>query len=219
MTAASVHPGRGAFITLEGVEGAGKSTNLAFIGGWLQKAGKVLVLTREPGGVPLAEQIRGLLLRDAGKPMPPMSELLLMFAARAAHLDELIRPALARGEWVVSDRFTDASYAYQGGGRGLSRACIGDLENMVQGGFRPDLTLLLDASWEGTRARREQRGTTDRFETEGKAFFDRVRAGYLERAHADPGRIRIIDAERELPEVHAQIEKELSSFHDLFHKQ
>jgi len=203
---------RGAFITLEGVEGVGKSTNLAFIGEWLRKAGKRLVLTREPGGVPLAEQIRGLLLQDTGRPMPAMSELLLVFAARAAHLDELILPALERGEWVVSDRFTDASHAYQGGGRGLPRDCIAGLEGMVQGSFRPDLTLLLDAGWEATRARRDQRGTTDRFEAEGRAFFERVRAGYLERAHDEPGRIRLIDAERPLPEVRAQIERELSSF-------
>jgi len=203
---------RGAFITLEGVEGVGKSTNLAFVAERLRAAGKTVIMTREPGGVPVAERIREVLLADSPKAMPPLTELLLMFAARAAHLRELVWPALDQGQWVVCDRFTDASYAYQGGGRGLDDAVIASIETAVQGTFRPDLTLLLDASWQGTRLRRDRRGAADRFELEGREFFDRVRAAYLARARAEPGRIRLIDAGGELPLVQQAIGRAVTSF-------
>lgn len=206
--------GRGAFITLEGVEGVGKSTNLTLIGQRLESLGRKIILTREPGGVPLAERIRGLLLQDGDDAVPPMAELLLMFAARAAHLEELIWPAMSAGTWVVSDRFTDASYAYQGGGRGLPTAVIRALEQIVQPRFQPDLTLLLDADWESTRTRRSLRGTTDRFEKEGRAFFERTRTAYLEQAARHPERIRIIDAARPLAEVQAQIISVLTEFNN-----
>lgn len=202
---------RGRLITLEGIEGVGKSTHLAFVANELRAAGRKVVVTREPGGVPVGERIREVLLA-AGTPVPPMSELLLMFAARAAHLDELVRPALGRGEWVVCDRFTDASYAYQGAGRGLGAAPVAVLEQLVQGNLRPDLTLLLDADWDATRARRERRGVTDRFELEGEAFTGRVRSEYLRRAAAEPGRIRVIDAAGDLGEVQAALGRELSRF-------
>ncbi len=195
---------RGRFITLEGIEGVGKSTNLRFVADYIRRAGKDVVLTREPGGVPVAERIRAILLANDDRHLPPMTELLLMFAARAAHLNELIWPALDRGQWVVCDRFTDASYAYQGGGRGLSAAAIADLEVMVQGNFRPDLTLLLDADWTATRDRRIRRAVQDRFEREDGDFFDRVRAGYLERARIEPMRFRVIDASRSVDEVQAE---------------
>ena len=202
--------GRGRFVTLEGPEGVGKSTNLAFVAQWLRAAGVDVVTTREPGGVPLAERIRQVLLAVDGTPMPPVSELLLMFAARAAHLAELVWPALERGQWVVCDRFTDATYAYQGGGRRLGTSTIAALETAVQGDFRPDLTLLLDASWTGTRERRRQRGAVDRFELEGRDFYDRVRATYLARAAAEPGRMRVVDAEQPLGEVQARLAAELA---------
>ncbi|GIK34071.1 MAG: hypothetical protein AMXMBFR45_19730 [Gammaproteobacteria bacterium] len=218
MTAASEHPGRGAFITLEGVEGSGKSTNLAFVAERLRAAGKTVVMTREPGGVPVAERIREVLLAGDPGSMPPLTELLLMFAARAAHLRELVWPALEQGQWVVCDRFTDASYAYQGGGRGLPVTLIASLEASVQGAFRPDLTLLLDASWQGTRTRRDQRGTADRFELEGRDFFDRVRACYLDRARGEPGRFRVIDAGCELPEVQEALSRALDVFLESFQK-
>jgi dTMP kinase len=198
-------PARGRFITLEGVEGVGKSTNLAFVAGYLGSAGKSVVVTREPGGVPIAERIRDMLLAVDGEPLPAITELLLMFAARAAHLAELIRPELDRGKWVVCDRFTDASYAYQGSGRGLSSSAIEQLETLVQGRLRPDLTLLLDADWDVTRGRRDTRGVRDRFELEDRAFFERVRGGYLARARLDPGRIKLIDASRPLVNVQSEI--------------
>jgi dTMP kinase len=170
-----------------------------------------VIVTREPGGVPVGERIREVLL-GTGTPVPPMSELLLMFAARAAHLDELVRPALGRGEWVVCDRFTDASYAYQGAGRGLGDGPVAVLEQLVQGELRPDLTLLLDADWQATRARRMRRGVTDRFELEGEAFYQRVRGEYLRRAAADPQRIHVIDAAGEIGEVQAALDRELARF-------
>jgi dTMP kinase len=204
VTAAARHV-RGRFITLEGVEGVGKSTNLAFVAGYLRNAGKSVVVTREPGGVPIAECIRDVLLATDGEPLPAITELLLMFAARAAHLAELIRPELDRGHWVVCDRFTDASYAYQGSGRGLPSSIIEQLEALVQGHLRPDLTLLLDADWDVTRGRRDSRGVRDRFELEDRAFFERVRAGYLARARLDPGRIKLIDANRPLAGVQSEI--------------
>lgn len=218
MTAAAAQSGRGAFITLEGVEGAGKSTNLAFVAERLRAAGKSVIMTREPGGVPVAEKIREVLLAGREGSMPPLTELLLMFAARAAHLRELVWPALEQGQWVVCDRFTDASYAYQGGGRGLPESLIASLEQSVQGAFRPDLTLLLDATWQGTRARRDRRGAADRFELEGREFFDRVRTSYLDRARGEPGRIRVIDAGDELPAVQGALSRTLATFLDSFQK-
>jgi dTMP kinase len=161
--------------------------------------------------VPVAERIREVLLaRDSH--VPPLTELLLMFAARAAHLDQLVRPALAAGRWVVCDRFTDASYAYQGGGRGLATASIAALEQIVHAGFAPDLTLLLDAGWDATRERRAQRAVEDRFEQEDRAFFERVRAAYLERARGAPARFRIVDAARPVAEVQADIARMLDAF-------
>ena len=182
---------RGKFITLEGVDGAGKSTHLDFIAEWLRARGHEVVVTREPGGTPLGEALRELLLH---RDMDADTELLLMFAARQAHLSQLILPSLARGAWVLSDRFTDASYAYQCGGRGLVDARVAALEAWVQQGFQPDLTLVFDVSAEIAAARRGAARTADRFEREADAFFERVRAAYLMRAAAEPGRIRVVDA-------------------------
>jgi dTMP kinase len=195
---------RGLFITLEGGEGAGKSTSLAFVRELLEQAGREVVVTREPGGTPLGEQIRGLLLhgRDA---MEADSELLLMFAARAEHLAHVIRPALARGACVLCDRFTDASYAYQGGGRGVPEARIRALEDWVQQGLKPDLTLLLDLPVEQGLSRANHRSAPDRFEREQQAFFERVRAAYLAAAAREPQRLRVIDAARDIPAVQAQL--------------
>ena len=184
-------PPRGKFITLEGVDGAGKSTHLDFIAEWLCARGHEVVVTREPGGTPLGETLRDLLLN---LDMDADTELLLMFAARQAHLSQLILPSLARGAWVLSDRFTDASYAYQCGGRGLVDARVASLEAWVQQGFQPDLTLVFDVSAEIAAARRGAARTADRFEREADAFFERVRAAYLMRAAAEPGRIRVVDA-------------------------
>lgn len=194
----------GRFITLEGIEGVGKSTNLEFVAGWLRDRGKPVLVTREPGGTPLAERLRGALLESEGQ-VPPMAELLLMFAARSSHLRDLVEPALARGDWVLCDRFTDATYAYQGGGRNIDMALIAALEAAVQGSRRPDLTLLLDAAPEETAARRSRRGTEDRFESEQAEFFRRVRQTYLDRAGAEPDRIRVIDAGRPVAEVQEQL--------------
>lgn len=195
---------RGRMITLEGIEGVGKTTSLEIVGQLLRDAGKDVVVTREPGGVPFAEKVRELLLAREQLP-PPMSELLMMFAARAAHLLELIEPALDGGRWVLCDRFTDATYAYQGAGRGLSIDSIRILEDLVQGDFRPDLTLLLDADPRVTAARREKRGVSDRFELENAGFFERVRANYLERAQAEPGRFRVVDASAPVDDVRVAI--------------
>lgn len=192
------------FITLEGGEGVGKTTNLAFIEQHLLARGVDLVRTREPGGTPLGERIRGLLL-DAAAGMDSRAELLLVFAARAQHLSEVIRPALAAGRWVLSDRFTDASYAYQGGGRGLDVADIAWFERWVQQTLQPDLTLWLDAPVEVGLARARQRGAADRFESENRYFFEAVRAAYRRRAEQDPGRIKRVDAAGTLAAVQAEI--------------
>ena len=191
------------FITLEGGEGVGKTTNLAFIEDYLTTRGVDLLRTREPGGTPLGERIRGLLLDSDG--MNSSAELLLVFAARAQHLDEVIRPALAAGRWVLCDRFTDASYAYQGGGRDLDLSVIGFLEQWLQAGLQPDLTLLLDTSIEVGMSRVRDRGATDRFESEHLGFFEKVRAAYLERADKYPDRIKRIDASGSLGSVQAGI--------------
>ena len=196
---------RGRFITLEGSEGVGKTSNLAFMEQHLRAAGRDVVVTREPGGTPVGEQIRTLLLDPANQAMVSDCELLLMFAARAQHLQEVILPAVAHGAWVLCDRFTDATYAYQGGGRGVDAARIAVLESWVQGGLRPDLTLLLDLSVEIGLARAGERGAPDRFEQEQRAFFERVRQSYLDQAAAQPGRYRVIDAGQPLEVVQAGI--------------
>ena len=172
----------GRFITLEGTEGVGKSTNLRFIESVLQQHQIRYQLTREPGGTPLAEQVRELLLANRDEDVADDAELLLVFAARAQHLDQVIRPTLAEGRWVLCDRFTDATFAYQGGGRGLSKVMISQLEAMVQRGLQPDLTILLDLPVDIGLARARQRGDLDRFENERMAFFEQVRDAYLERA-------------------------------------
>ena len=197
----------GLFITLEGPEGAGKTTNREFLAERLRAAGRETLLTREPGGTPLAERIRELLLAPTDEPMASDTELLLMFAARAQHLDQVIRPALAAGKVVLCDRFTDATYAYQGGGRGLSEARIAVLEDFVQGTLRPDLTLVFDLPVEVGLARAAARGRLDRFEQEGRAFFEAVRQTYLRRAAGDPQRYRIIDAGQPLSDVQCQLER------------
>ena len=191
----------GLFITLEGPEGAGKSTNREYLAEGLRAAGIDVVLTREPGGTPLAERIRELLLAPSDEAMCADTELLLVFAARAQHLAEVIRPALARGAVVLCDRFTDATYAYQGGGRGLSPERIAVLEQFVQNGLQPDLTLVFDLPVEVGLARASARGRLDRFEQEGRVFFDAVRSTYLKRAAADPVRYRLVDAAQSLEQV------------------
>ena len=207
---------KGLFITLEGGEGAGKSTQMAFVQQMLQQsldtAGKKLHVTREPGGTDLSEQIRGLLLDHRQTAMDSDTELLLMFAARAQHLAQLIRPALAAGEWVLCDRFTDATYAYQGGGRGIDMARIALLEDWVQGSLRPDLTLLLDLPIDVGMARAGQRGELDRFEREKVDFFEKVRQTYRDRAAAEPERFRVIDAAQDIEQVQQQITAVLTPF-------
>lgn len=191
----------GLFITLEGPEGAGKSTNREYLAEHLRAQGLDVVLTREPGGTPLAERIRALLLAPSDEKMDADTELLLVFAARAQHLAEVIRPALARGAIVLCDRFTDATYAYQGGGRGLSLERIATLENFVQGALRPDLTLVFDLPVEIGLSRAAARGRLDRFEQEGQAFFEAVRQAYLARAKATPQQYKLIDAAQSLVQV------------------
>ena len=191
------------FITLEGGEGLGKSTNVAFVREFLETRGLKVVATREPGGTKIGEKIRDIFLSDEA--IAPDTELLLMFAARAQHLREVIEPALAGGAWVVCDRFTDASYAYQGGGRGLDGHFIRSLEAQVQKGRVPDLTLLFDAPVATGMARAKRRGPADRMEAETLAFFERVRAAYLRIADDCPQRVKTIDAARPLSEVQAAI--------------
>jgi dTMP kinase len=195
----------GRFITVEGIEGAGKSTNLDFVQGLIESAGVEVVRTREPGGTPLGEELRALLLDHRDDGMDETAELLLMFAARAEHLSRRIRPALAQGRWVLCDRFTDATYAYQGGGRGLDGGLIQTLEQLVQGSLRPHLTLLLDLPGCLGLERAGRRSAPDRFEGENLAFFERVRAAYLAIAAAQPQRVRVIDAGRPLAQVRAEL--------------
>ena len=199
---------RGAFITLEGTEGVGKTTNLEFVCEAIRRAGIDVVRTREPGGTPLAEEIRELLLAVREEPVVDMAELLLVFAARGQHLARIIEPALQAGSWVVSDRFTDATYAYQGGGRGVDEATIAALENLVHGHLQPDLTLVLDAPFDAVVSRMSGR-SKDRFEREQRAFFERVRAKYLVRA-ANRSRCVVIDAARAPGRVQADIAEALS---------
>ncbi|MDH1443797.1 dTMP kinase [Pseudomonas sp. GD03721] len=196
----------GLFITLEGPEGAGKSTNREYLAERLREQGIDVLLTREPGGTPLAERIRELLLDPSDEPMAADTELLLVFAARAQHLQQVIRPALARGCVVLCDRFTDATYAYQGGGRGLSVERIAQLEQFVQGELRPDLTLIFDLPVEIGLARAAARGRLDRFEQEGRGFFEAVREAYLQRAAQAPQRYRVLDAGQSLAQVQADID-------------
>jgi dTMP kinase len=196
---------RGRFITLEGGEGVGKSTNLAFLEQTLRQQGLPVVVTREPGGTSTAERIRSLLLdRDLGS-LALEAELLLVFAARADHLKQVIYPSLEQGSWVLCDRFTDATYAYQGGGRGMNPSRIEYLELWIQQGFQPDLTLLFDAPVDLGMSRVVQRGERDRFEVEQMDFFERIRQAYLDRAERNPGRIRVIDAGRPIEEVKADV--------------
>lgn len=202
-------PAAGRFITLEGGEGAGKSTAAVFIRDWLKSQGRAVTLTREPGGSPLAEAIRAVVLGDWPEGMPAESEVLLMFAARAAHLSATIWPALARGEDVVCDRFVDASWAYQGEGRGVQPERLAELESYVLKGFVPQLTLLFDLAPEQGLQRARSRGDTNRFEAEAMAFQERVRACYLQRAAAAPSRYVVIDASAPLAAVQAAIVKAL----------
>lgn len=203
---------RGFFITIEGGEGAGKSTMLAFVRDWLVQAGHDVVVTREPGGTALGERVRDILLHAHELHVTAETEALLMFAARAEHLECIVRPALGAGKTVLCDRFTDATYAYQGGGRGLSEERIAQLEAWVQGALRPNLTLLLDVPVEMGLKRANRRSAPDRFEREQREFFERVRAAYLARAQREPQRVRVIDAtpapaevQRRLAEVLAEV--------------
>jgi len=203
---------RGCFITVEGTEGVGKSTNIEFLCSLLQERGIEIVLTREPGGTPMAEELRNLLLQPREESVSEDAELLLMFAARAQHIENVIKPALERGAWVISDRFTDATFAYQGGGRGVNQESISLLENLVQKGLQPDLTLLLDLDVETGLARASARSAPDRFEQEKVAFFEKVRAAYLKRAANDPLRFAIVDAAVELDAVQRQIAQAVNRF-------
>ncbi|MEH6472685.1 MAG: dTMP kinase [Halopseudomonas sp.] len=202
----------GMFITIEGGEGVGKSTNIEHLRGLLRDQRIDFIETREPGGTPLAEELRATLLAERDEPVSSDCELLLMFAARAQHLAQQIVPALEAGKWVLCDRFTDATFAYQGGGRQLDWERIGQLEQLVQGDLRPDLTLLLDVPVEVGMARARQRGELDRFEQEQLGFFERVRAAYLRRAEGEPERFRIIDASQPLPRVQQQIGQVMQEF-------
>ena len=205
---------QGRFITFEGGEGVGKSTQLLRAAEWLNGQGLEVVVTREPGGTPRAESLRNLLLERGTEPMPPSCELLLMFAARATHLANRVRPAVERGAWVLCDRFTDATYAYQGGGRGLPESAIDALVGIVHPTFWPDLTLLLDAPVEVGMARAHRRNGpdgADRFETERREFFERVRERYLARARAEPDRVRVVDASGDVENVGVEIRHHLAA--------
>ncbi|WP_025599502.1 dTMP kinase [Burkholderia sp. WSM2230] len=203
---------RGKFITFEGIDGAGKTTHLAWFRERLEQkvaaTGRSVVMTREPGGTPLGEQIREIVLHQK---MDLETEALLMFALRRQHLAEVIEPALARGDWVLSDRFTDATFAYQGGGRGLPRDKLETLERWVQGGFQPDLTVLFDLAPEIANERRSAARDPDRFESESAAFFERTRAEYLRRAEEAPYRFAIIDSSQSIVRIQKQLEELLAS--------
>ncbi|MBL4783298.1 MAG: dTMP kinase [Porticoccaceae bacterium] len=203
---------KGKFISVEGTEGVGKTTNIQCIEEWLEARGIAYIATREPGGTALGEKIRALLLDKDNTAMAATAELLLMFAARAQHLEEKIIPALAAGTWVLCDRFTDATYAYQGFGRGLNREHIKQLEKLVQGDLHPDFTLILDIDPELGMSRVRARGELDRFESEALEFFDRVRAGYRERAAENPARYCLVDASDPLAVVQEHIVAALNIF-------
>lgn len=199
------------FITLEGIEGLGKSTNMAFIEAYLRNAGHDVVVTREPGGTAVAERIRDLILHSKPDEISALAELMLMFAARADHLAQVIKPALAAGRTVLCDRFTDATFAYQGGGRNLDETKIVALRDLVQGDLRPDLTLLLDASLETSAARMAGRAVQDRFEQEELTFFGRVQARYRAIAAAEPQRVKVINADQTLDNVQNDIKEILDN--------
>ena len=203
---------RGKFITIEGTEGVGKTTNIQFIQDWLLAKNLTFVATREPGGTPLAEQIRELLLVPRDELVCNTAELLLMFAGRAQHLNQVIEPNLNQGAWVLCDRFTDATYAYQGAGRNMSDSLIAELETIVQGSLRPDLTLILDIPVELGLKRASDRSEPDRFEQEKMAFFQAVRNGYLNIAQRDPERCVVIDASQPLIAVQESIQLALDAF-------
>jgi dTMP kinase len=206
---------RGKFITVEGIEGVGKSTNIDFLSGRLEDNGIKVLRTREPGGTPMAERIRTMLLEHGEEPLPDIAESLLFFASRALHIDNLIRPAVEAGTWVVCDRFTDASRAYQGYGRNLGLERIDMLAEWVHGDLQPDLTILLDAPAEVGLARAHSRGEADRLDSEELGFYRRVRDGYLELAAAEPVRFAVVDASCELPQVRVAIASEIDA---LLHK-
>ena len=196
---------RGKFITFEGIEGVGKSTNIDFLAGIIEDSGHPVMKTREPGGTPIAEDIRRILKEHGDEPLPDVAELLLMFAARSINVNNAIRPALENGTWVISDRFTDSTRAYQGGGRGFPRDSIERLAQLVHGDLQPDLTILLDAPVATAMRRAGRRGELDRFEVEQSEFFDRVRQAYLELAAAEPQRFAVVDCSRDLAAVQADI--------------
>jgi dTMP kinase len=202
---------RGRFITLEGIDGAGKSTHLRWMTRFLRQRGLKVTVTREPGGTTAGEKLRRMIL-GSERSLHPETETLLMFAARREHLEQVIRPALAAGRWVLCDRFTDATYAYQAAGSGVNWKKIGVLERWVQDGLQPDLTLLFDVSPAVGRRRAGWRRSPDRFEREKGGFYPRVRRAYLRRAREHPRRIRVIDSSRSLPEVHKVLEKLLLSY-------
>lgn len=201
---------QGKFITVEGIDGAGKSTQLAWVADFVRARNRKVVMTREPGGTPLGEKLRGLLL-DKDQRMHLETEALLMFAARREHIDKVIAPALARGEWVLCDRFTDATFAYQGGGRGADWQRLRTLEQWVQGPLQPDLTLLFDVSPEVGRQRASSIKVPDRFEQERDDFFARVREGYLRRAREDAKRVRVVDASRTVIEIQRELTQIMES--------
>ena len=201
---------RGLFISIEGVEGVGKSTNIRFVEQMLDEAGVEFVTTREPGGTPIAEKIRGLLLDKQNGEMTNKAELLLVFASRAQHVEELIEPTLASGRWIITDRFTDSTYAYQGGGRGASTAEIEEIENFSIQSFQPDITLLLDLETDIGLDRAGKRGELDRFESETVQFFEQVRSTFLNRAGQFPDRFLIIDASVPLEDVQHAIREQLA---------
>ena len=198
---------RGLFLTVEGGEGVGKSTNITYLAKKLQQQGVELVVTREPGGTEVGESIRQVLLQVRDESVGGLTEILLMFAARAQHIDKVIEPALREGKWVLCDRFTDATFAYQCGGRGVSTSLVRQLEQLVQGELRPDYTLLLDAPVDTGMGRARERGELDRFEREDLEFFQRVRSAYLNLAQESSGRFHVIDASLSLQEVQGTVDK------------
>ena len=202
---------QGQFITVEGTEGVGKSTSMAFIEQWIKSSGKELIVTREPGGTVLGEKLRNVLLDAKEQSMSDDTELLLMFAARAQHLHEVILPALDTGKWVLCDRFTDSTYAYQGGGRGIDMSRISQLEQWVQGDRRPDMTIVLDLPVEEGLVRAGKRSTPDRFELEKHEFFNKVRDTFLARASSNPERYKVVDASPSIEQVQQSIQAHLES--------